>query len=543
MSPRKRTRLAPLLVGLLLFLASVILVTARTALAEGSPRTVRVGWFESPFNTTDERGRRSGYSYEYQQKIAASAGWTYEYVTGSWPELMQMLQDGKIDLLSDVSFTEERAESMLFSALPMGEENYYVFVSPNNTSISSDDYATFNGKRVGVNKGSVQADIFRTWAEANDVTVEVVELAGTEDDNLEALQKGEVDMYVALDFFSEERSAIPLCKIGSSDFFFAVSKSKPELLTELNAAMNHIQDENLFYNQELYAKYLKTAGTNLYLSSEERAWLEAHGAIRMGYVDDFMAFCATDPATGELTGALKEYVTAAFSCLDDVRLDFEPVAYPTVAKALEALGRGEVDCVFPASLTAYDGEVQDLFLTSPVMSTDVLTVVRKEDQKNFAKKERVAVAVDAGNTNYDLLLLDHFPDWRAIYFANTQECLQAVADERADCVLVGNYQYNSIAAQCEASNLVTFSNHVEADYSIAVNRSDTTLYAILNKVNSLVPRSSIDAALINYYAQDDSANSPNTARNNLYLATGVFIAVPVLVVGSLLLISRHRSNR
>ena len=67
--------------------------------AQEPEKIVRVGWFESPFNTTDELGRRSGYAYDYQQKIAAYTGWTYEYVTGSWPELLQMLKDGRIDLM------------------------------------------------------------------------------------------------------------------------------------------------------------------------------------------------------------------------------------------------------------------------------------------------------------------------------------------------------------------------------------------------------------------------------------------------------------
>ena len=62
-----------------------------TAYAKSSGKVVRVGWYESPFNTTDASGRRTGYAYSYQQIIAAYTGWTYEYVEGSWPELMQML--------------------------------------------------------------------------------------------------------------------------------------------------------------------------------------------------------------------------------------------------------------------------------------------------------------------------------------------------------------------------------------------------------------------------------------------------------------------
>ena len=156
---------------------------------------MRVGWYESPFNTTDQFGRLSGYAYDYQQKIAAYCGWNYEYVEGSWPDLMQMLIDGEIDLMSDVSYTDERAEIMLFSALPMGAEEYYIFISPDNEEINQDDLSTFNGKKVGIIKGSVQVGFFREWAEANGVQAEIIEMTEDTNESLAMLKRGDIDLY------------------------------------------------------------------------------------------------------------------------------------------------------------------------------------------------------------------------------------------------------------------------------------------------------------------------------------------------------------
>ncbi|MBR6817326.1 MAG: transporter substrate-binding domain-containing protein [Acidaminococcaceae bacterium] len=103
----------------LTLLLTVLLPVSAFAAASGK-KIVRVGWFESTFNITDQNGRRSGYAYEYQQKIAAYTGWEYQYVTASWSQLLEMLRQGEIDLLSDVSYTQERAQSMLYSSLPMG---------------------------------------------------------------------------------------------------------------------------------------------------------------------------------------------------------------------------------------------------------------------------------------------------------------------------------------------------------------------------------------------------------------------------------------
>lgn len=139
----KKTRMIVIMLSLAMAMTFMVPLTAY---AQESGKTVRVGWYESPFNTIDQFGRRSGYAYDYQEKIAAYTGWDYEYVEGSWPELLQMLINGEIDLMSDVSYTDERAESMLFSSLRMGAEEYYIFMSPDNEDINRDVVSTFTEK-------------------------------------------------------------------------------------------------------------------------------------------------------------------------------------------------------------------------------------------------------------------------------------------------------------------------------------------------------------------------------------------------------------
>lgn len=381
-----------------------------------------------------------------------------------------MLADGKIDLLSDISYTQERTEQMLFSTLPMGSEEYYIFVAPGNTAITAGDFSSFNGKKIGVNKGSVQADFFREWAQAHGVQAELVEMTESVDEALTMLNRGVIDMYIALDAYLDTSVAVPVCEIGKSDYYFAVSASQPELLSELNAAMDRIQEEDRYFNQTLNSKYIKAAGINYYLSAEELAWLDGHGAIRVGYQDNYLAFCASDPKTGELTGALKDYLRIASDCLGNAHIDFEAVCYPTAAAALDAVKRGEVDCAFPANLTDYDGESQGFYMTPPLMRTDMSAVVRASEKETFAQKERVTVAVNAGNTNYDMFLLDHFPDWRSVYFKDTPEGLKAIADGKVDTLLISNFRYNNIASLCQKYNLVTLSTGVEMDYCFAVAR-------------------------------------------------------------------------
>ena len=274
---------------------------------EEESKTVRVGWYDSTFNIRDkETGRRSGYAYDYQLKLAAYTGWNYEYVNGSWSKLLQKLENGEIDILSDVSYTPEREKSMLFPSLPMGTEEYYLFMSPDNHEISPEDYTTLNGKKVGVNRNSIQADFYKDWAEKNDIRAELIEVTCSEEESLTMLMNGELDAYVTVDSFVEPNLAVPVCKIGSSDFFFAVNKERPDLLNEMNTALNKLQDENRYYNQEMFVKYFKRTGANAFLTADESKWLADHGKIRVGYQDNYLAFCEEDKETGELNGALKD---------------------------------------------------------------------------------------------------------------------------------------------------------------------------------------------------------------------------------------------
>ena len=525
------------------FLTSLILLPSSAAVhaEEKQEKTVRVGWYDSSYNTMDASGRRSGYAYEYQLKIAAYTGWTYEYVNGSWSELMQMLLDGEIDLMSDVSYTEERSEQMLFADLPMGTEEYYLFITPGNREISSTDPSTLNGKRVGANKDSVQADYFLEWAGRNGIGAELVLLTTSEDESLHMMETGELDAYVTVDAFTDPERAEPVYKLGASDYFFAVCKDRPDLLSDLNAAMSKIQDENRYYNQQMFERYINTAGSNAFLTAEEEDWLAAHGAIRLGYQDNYLAFCAEDKNTGELTGAMKDYLDCAADCLANAQLSFEATAYPTVAEAMEALERGEVDCVFPANFSGYDGEQLGIVMTLPIMRTDMYALVRRSDLNSFARKEHVIAAVNEGNPNYDAFLLEYFPDWHKVHYPDTGACMKAVSEGVADCVLISSYRYNNLSRLCDRYDLETFPTGVGLDYCFAIARGQPELYSVLSKANGQIPASTVNAALSFYITEDARLSLGDFIADNLILFISIIAAVVLVIL--LLLIRSMRIGK
>ena len=509
---------------------SAAFVLPVAASAANERKTVRVGWYESSFNTTDKSGRRSGYAYEYQLKLASYTGWKYTYVTGSWADLMQMLIEGKIDLMSDVSYTDERSELMLFPELPMGTEEYFIFISQDNDEITVKDYKTLNGKRIGVNKGSIQIDFYKTWAAQHGVDAELAELTYSEGESLDMLDNKEIDAYITPNAFGDPERLVPVCKIGSSDFFFVVANGRADLLDELNTAMSRIQDENPYYNQRMFEEHVQRFGSNAFLTGDEKEWLASHGAIRVGYQDNYLAFCAKDEKTGELTGALREYLAYASKCFSNSQIDFTATAYPTAAAALEALNRGEIDCVFPSNLGGYDSETQNVLTSPSIIRTDMYAVVRQTEQSIFGKKEYVIVAVNEGNTNYNAFLQENYPGWRCVYFPTTKDCLEAVSKGLADCVMISNYRYNNISRLCDNYHLTTYATGLSIDYCFAVGSGQTELYSILAKAAGLVPTSTVNAALSYYITQDAKLTFSDFIKDNIGVISIIGVVIILLIV-------------
>ena len=522
-------------------MAFVLLSLSVRVNAEEERKTVRVGWYESPFNMKDGSGARSGYAYDYEQRVASYTGWEYEYVEGGWSELLDMLRAGEIDLLSDVSYTAERAEEMLYASMPMGAEEYYIFVSPDDTRFSMDDNTSFNDKRIGVNRGSYQEELLKEWLEKNGIRAEILEMDGPENASIDRMNQGEFDAYVSMDAYEDTNECIPLYRIGSSEFYFAVNKERPDLLEDLDGALGHIQAENKFYNQELYEKYFRITGADLYLNIKERDWLDEHGVIRVGYQDNYLAFCAADE-NGELTGALKDYLDYASTCIENAELHFEAVAYPTANDAISAMQAGEVDCVFPSNLSPYNGELLGVLLTDPFVRTEMYAVVRSNEQKAFLQSEQVTAAVNQGNTNYENFLKLYFPGWESLYCTDTEECLEAVANERADCLIISSFRYNNIAALCNRLKLSTLSIGVDLDYAFVVQREDDALFSILNKVSSLVPQKMIASSLTYYSAEESKVTFSDFLRDNLGAAMTV-IALILAVILFLVLGNMHMQRK
>ena len=526
--------------GLMILLLSLITgIAAPFAVyaEEQDQKVVRVGWYDSSFCYRDEFGRRCGIDVEYQEKISAYTGWTYEYVEDSWSNLFQMLKDGEIDLLSDVSYKPEREAYMSFPDLPMGSESYYIYIAAENREITADNPESFNGKRIGVNAESIQEGFLRDWAHRNHLSVEIVPLDVEETESLGMLTTGELDGYTTVFSFGSEQKIVPVSRVGASDYYYAVNKNRPDLLAELNMALSGIRDEDPDFAHRIAEGNNYNTNTNTYLTPAQEDWLNEHGPIRIGYRDASLPFCATDKATGKLTGALADYLSHASNHLRQYDVQFQPFPFESTEAAMDALKNGKIDCVFPVNLSSHDAGAMDVRVTGPAMKTEMNALMRVSDQQILSRDTTITFAVHTDDLNIETFIMDKYPASTRKQYPDASKCFEAVASGEADCILVSNYRMPAVEEVMARKRLISVPTGETMPLSFAVKRADRELYFILNKTAMMTNSDDMDSALASHMVFEKKVSLIRFLKDNwisvLILLTAVFSVIVVLLLQKL----------
>ena len=490
---------------------------------EAKSRTVRVGWYEGTYNTTGPDGQRRGYSYEYQQAVAAHTGWKYEYVEGSWAELMSMLKNGEIDLLGGISYAKERSASMLFSELPMGEDKYYLYVDLSNTDISASNLPTLNGKRIGVMPDTLSARQFYEWEKSYGVNTQQADIIST-DDARQKLQNHEIDGFVLNESPQWERDNIfPALLVGSSYNYFAVSKKRPDLKVELDQAMQKIERENPFYTDDLYKRYL-SANSIETLTDEEQNWLEQHGAVRIGYLKNDVGVSLVDEESEEPTGIINDYISLASDCLEEKNIEFQTTGFDSQEEELQALKDNRIDMIFHMNQNPYEAEQNDIILSNTVFEVNIAVFTGVE---RFDENGENTVAVSRGNLLGKWYISFNYPSWKIKEYDSSAEVDKAVQNGEADCFVVkAGQSLKTLAVNKMRSVFLT----KPGTSCFAVTRENTTLMNILNKTIQILPDSRLSSQFCVYENAPGKVTLTEYIKDNLRVVSIAFVSTVLVIV-------------
>ena len=492
--------------------------------AEGTKnRTVRVGWYEGTYNTTGSDGKKRGYSYEYQQAVAAHTGWKYEYVEGSWAELMSMLKSGEIDLMGGISYAEERSASMFFSELPMGEDKYYLYINPSDTDISASDLTTLNGKRIGVLPDTLSARRFYEWEKSHGVDTQKVDITSTNDAR-QKIQNQEIDGFVLNESPQWESDNIsPALLIGSSYNYFAVSKKRPDLKEELDQAMQKIEKENPFYAEDLYKRYLLANPIEI-LTDEERNWLEQHGAVRIGYLKNDVGVSLVDAESEEPVGIINDYISLASDCLQEKNIEFQLKGFDSQEEELQALKDNRIDMIFHMNQNPYEAEQNDIILSNIVFEVNIAVIT---GVKKFDENKENTVAVSKNNLLGKWYISFNYPFWKIKEYDSSAEADKAVQSGEADCFVVKAGQSLKTLEDSKTHSVFLTKS---GDSCFAVTRENTTLMNILNKTIQTLPVSRLSSLFSVYENTPGKVTLAEYIKDNLRVVSISFVSVTLVII-------------
>ena len=523
---------ACVMLSLLLLLSAVLPVKAAAETA--SAKVVRVGSFEDTFNYVNEKGARKGYGYELLETLSGYTGWQFEYVTCDWSDCFEKLKNGEIDIIGGISYTEDRTQEMLFSDEPMGVEKYYLYADLSRADISASNFKTLNGKKVGVLMGTEPEVMLTEWEEKYGIKTQHVNISNNEDVQ-QKLANHEIDCFVSLEeSLWAELGISTITRVGKSSIYYVLNKDRSDLKEELDNAMRALDEEAPFYTADLCKKYFSLDYKPI-LTGEEKAWLRKHGAIRMGFLTSDSGVSTFDPATGEITGTITDYIQFAADCLGNQKLEFQLVGYDDKEAELNALKSGEIDMIFHFDQSPNLAEEYRVARTNTTWTANMMVVT---NQQLFAENKVNRVAVPQNKISLTRYIAFYYPQWEIVDCDTQEDAIKLVKDGQADCFIIG------VSSEAKYSKIYGFYSVPlpnPANSCFAVNSGNRSLLSILNKTIKAMPANMLTSSLAMHKSSLRKVTLSEFIKDNFVMVLLVgSIAVAVILLTILKLLRKAR---
>ena len=451
-------------------------------------------------------------------------------MTCDWSDCFEKLKNDEIDIMGGISYTEDRAEEMLFSDEPMGEEKYYLYVDLSRADISASNFKTLNGKKVGVLMGTEPEVMLTEWEEKYGLKTQHVNISNNEDVK-QKLANHEIDCFVSLEeSLWAELGISTITRVGKSSIYYVLNKDRSDLKEELDNAMRALDEAAPFYTADLCKKYFSLDYKPI-LTGEEKAWLRKHGAIRMGFLTSDRGVSTYDPATGEITGTITDYIQFATDCLGNQELEFHLVGYDDKEAELNALKSGEIDMVFHFDQSPNLAEEYRVACTNTTWTSNMMAVTNKQ---LFIENEVNRVAVPQNKISLTRYIAFYYPQWEIVDCDTQEDAIKLVKDGQADCFVTG------ISSEGNYSKKYGFYSVPlpnPANSCFAVNSGNRSLLSILNKTIKAMPANMLTSSLAMYKSSSRKVTLIDFIKDNFFmvlLVSSIAVAVVLLTILKLL---------
>lgn len=297
--------------------------------------------------------------------------------------------------------------------------------------------------------------------------------------------------------------------------------------------MRQLDSDSPFFKDDLYKKYF-TLNYTQFLTGNEESWLEEHGGIRIGFLDNNPVVFSMDKKSGEIHGTLSEYISYAKDCLGNHTLKFDIEAFDDYDKMIEALQNNEIDVIYYASRNSNVAEKKGYALSNTAWTYNLIAVTNKED---FNENDSYVVAVPKNKVALKQHIAYNYPHWKLVDCDSIEDGANMVDDGKVDCFIMGSSQVLSFDSK-KNFKIIPLTKTMEACF--AVKDGQATLLSILNKTIKAMPSDMLTSAIAMY----DSTAYKTTFYSFLkdHLVIVLVLGFSIIIVILLLLQKARRAE-
>ena len=498
-------------------------------LETGARKPVRFAYQE--FNRqmmVDENNKPvGGYAYDYVQTVGTYAGWDIEFVPcDSFADSVRLLLAGEVDLIYQISYTQERAKEMLFPDEPMGYEYYYLYSTANNTSITPDDYESLNGRTVGVTSGTTLIDLLKRWCKTKNVTLTIAEYEDIPKKEAD-LYAGRIDLDLELSMLAK-RNLSAVEKIGSSAYYMAVNKERPDLVDDINSAVEKILNNDLFYFSRLQERYFSETVLSRNLTLEEKKWIADHQVLRVGYFDNYLPFSDMDE-NGSPIGAGIEVVGEILRHLkleDSLKVEF--ICFHNQEEGYRAVESDAIDVMLPAYISnSVKNDYRIIGGKSLAVVTSNLAFLNE-----YGDGKHKRIGVNRYNVMQHYYSMDAFPESEIVFYGGIRECLDGLLAGTSDGTFLNGFRSEALLKPAKYHSLRTVRAQRDFHLYMAFAEGNVGLMLLMNRGLTMLDPDFINKAAYSYVGRIYTFSPMDFLQDHM-LSVLVAVAIVVALIAAL----------
>lgn len=492
-------------------------------------KTVRVGWYQAPGlqEGTDISSLR-GFNYEYLGLMAQYEGWQYEFVFDNFDVLEQQLIQGNVDIIGDVAKTDERLEKYNYCNYPSCYSRLLMVCRWDDERFAYNDYPSFNGIKVAISPSSFRRSMVNRRGAKYNFSVQFLEYP-TDEEMLRALDRGEADVAVFSDAMIVGKYKV-ISKWEPEAQYFIVNKNRPDILKDMNEAMDHIQSSDRFIQERLFKKYFSNHSELITaFSKEEIEYIHSMPVIRvLMHVNDAPISYLED---GQPRGTAIDYLN---ELIKRTGLSVEYIYCNTFEELQTRLANGDGDIYVHMPDDYIIGRNFSARLTQPYMMVRDGFVTRIGDNTDI----KVVAMIEAHPLRKRKLLARNF---QVKEYTDTAACLDAVLNHEVDAAVLDNGSYNLISYHAKYQALLYRGDPtLEAGISFGVSdKSPHELYNIVKKVTNDMNQSTLD----NISLKNATAKYQYTFSDYVHYSAVFILALVILLVIVVAVVLKSRRQK